>query len=158
LVKPVDKKKKASPTLDKRMAVRKSFRSECRGVIRLPGGSRVVIDGAPLREFCRAAFAKPGAGGLMFLDKVEDLFPFLRAVPADHPTGEGGGQCWLVSEVLDGHASWTPADVEALRAGLSSGPLAEVLQHELDRIIFVRGLLTDCAIMNPLPRHGLPYS
>jgi hypothetical protein len=92
----------------------------------------------------------------MFLDKLEDLFPFLRIWQAYGSPGGSNGQIWIVSEVLGGAASWSPADVEALRAGLTSGPIAAVLQHELDRIVFVRGLLTDCAIMEPLPKHRLP--
>ena len=129
----------------------------CRGVIRLPGGSGVSIDGAPLRELCRNAFENLGAGGLMFLDKLEDLFPYLRVIHAYGPFPNADGRCWLASEVLGGKASWSSAEVEALRVGLTTGPIPAVLQHELDRIVFVRGLLTDCAIMDPLPRHGLPY-
>ena len=93
----------------------------------------------------------------MFLDKLEDLFPFLRVVRTYAPPGSRDGQPWTVSEVLGGKTSWSAADVEALRAGLTSGPVAAALQHELDRIVFVRGLLTDCAIMEPLPKHRLPY-
>ena len=134
----------------------KRVRPLCRGVIRLSGGSAVVVDSAPLRRLRRRAFENLGAGGLMFLDKLEDLFPFLQIWRAYGFPGGSNGQTWMVSEVVDGTASWSAADVEALRAGLASGPIAAVLQDELDRIVFVRGLLTDCAIMEPLPKHRLP--
>jgi len=130
----------------------------CRGVIRLPGGNGVAVDGAPLRELCRNAFENLGAGGLMFLEKLEDLFPYLRILHVYGPVLSGSGRCWLVSEVFEGKASWSSAEVEALRVGLTTGPIAAVLRHELDRIVFVRGLLTDRAIMEPLPRQRLPLS
>lgn len=93
----------------------------------------------------------------MFLDQLVDLFPFLRVVQVYGPLGRRDGQSWTVSEVLGGNTSWSAAEVEALRAGLTSGPVAAALQHELDRIVFVRGLLTDCAIMEPLPKHRLTH-
>jgi hypothetical protein len=82
----------------------------------------------------------------MFPDKMEDLFPFLRVVRIYGPPGRRDGQSWTVLEVLGGKTSWLTDDVEALRAGLTSGPIGAVLQHELDRIVSVRGLLTDCAL------------
>jgi hypothetical protein len=135
-----------------------SIRPLGRGVIRLPGGSEVVIDDAPLRQLCRNAFQNLGAAGLMFLDKVEDLFPFLRVVPARSAVSDADRRSWMVSEVLDRRASWSSAEVESLREALRTGPIAAALQHELDRIVFVRGLLTDRAIMEPLPRQRFPLS
>jgi len=132
----------------------------CRGVIRLPGGNGVAVDGAPLRELCRNAFESLGAGGLMFLEKLEDLFPYLRVLRAYGQVQvlNADGRCWLVSEVFEGKASWSSVEVEALRVGLTTGPIAAVLRHELDRIVFLRGLLTDRAILEPLPRQRLPLS
>lgn len=137
--------------------MRRSIHPLGRGVVRLPGGSGVVVESTPLRQLCRHAFENLGAGGLMFLDVVEDLFPFLRVMLAQGVNSNAGGRWWMVSEVLDGKSSWSPAEVEALREGLRTGPIAAALQHELDRIVFVRGLLTDRAIMEPLPRQLLPY-
>lgn len=82
----------------------------------------------------------------MVPDKMEDLFPFLRVMRIYGPPGRRDGQSWTVSEVPGGKTSWLRDDVEALRAGLTSGPIGAVLQHEMDRIVFVRGLFTECAL------------
>lgn len=122
--------------------------------MRLPSGRQFFIDRTPLSELCRKAFENLGASALLFLDKLEHLFPYLLVVP----TFEPNSQSWRVSEVLEGKCeSWSVEDVEALRYEITAGSLATSLQHELNRIIFVRGLLTDCAIMQMAPHHKLPF-